>query len=162
MGNGIKFILDFPGLESDELEQLVDGIGEIKRNVNHFDWTINPFNEKKLNEFKVCQSNTVLMDSTENTIYLHQPSELKFLRDAVNKSGLFNLLSLDGSKPIFEAIRNRLKAVFDRLKQKREVYIFAAHRNAPKSIRYCSEVGIKVIALVDNNILDIIIYIIFY
>lgn len=153
MYSGIKFVLDFPGLEHDELEKLISGIGEIKKYSDFFEWIVNPLDESHLKEFRVCQSDAALKNSTENTIYLRQISALKFLRDSVfNNDGLFKLLSLDGSKSVIDGLRHRLQAIFDQINQAREVYIFAAHRNAPKSIRYCTDVGIKVIALVDNDV----------
>ena len=153
MCSGIKFFLHFPGLELDQLEGLVSGVGEIKKHADYFEWIVNPLNESHLNEFRVFQSDTPLMNTTENAIYLQQISALRFLRDSVVKnSGLFKLLSLNDSKSVIDAVSNRLQALLARLTQVREVYIFAAHRNAPKSIRYCADIGIKVMALVDNDI----------
>lgn len=154
MHSGIRFILDFPEIERYQLEQLVKGLGEINKQGDRFEWLINPFNSHQVNEFRICQSDNALIGSTKNTIYLQKISALNFLRESVfNDDGLFKLLSLDGSRSVLDGVHKRLHEIFDRLNQIREVYIFAAHRNAPKSIRYCSDVGIKVIALVDNDVL---------
>jgi FkbM family methyltransferase len=104
----------------------------------------------KVNTSVSVKCTNELLQGLGDAVHVREVADLEHLSGIVPGSGIYQLLCASHDE-IIERIQRRLHWFSSKVLADEGVYIFAAHRNAVKCIRYCEKIGITIAGLLDND-----------
>jgi FkbM family methyltransferase len=150
MSGRLTLRLEWPGLEKSDLERMSNGRGTVRTNVAGLEWVLPLECDLQDASFAVRPAE-LPMSGDADAIYVRSLGDLSRMGSIAPGGGLHRLLCATDPATIVGNIEARLRAFKERLSGDNAVYIFGAHRNAVKGIRYCRQLGIGVAGLIDND-----------
>lgn len=151
MNGKLRLRFEWPGLTGDALEGILGDSGGISESYDGLYWTLALGAEDGTLEVPVRQAEFPLARGTD-AIYLRELADVHHLVTLLPNGGIQNLLRAPDARTVLARLDARLARFRERLAREGRVYVFAAHRNAIKCVRYCQQLGIELVAFVDNDI----------
>ena len=150
MNGQLKLKFEWPNLAEGDLSKVAAGLGTIVETDSGVQWIL-PLGCDGT-ELEVVVRNTPLpLSADSGAVHVRKLEDLKHLVSLSPGGGIQRLLQANDSLAVSDAIDVRLSRFRDRLTQENKVYVFAAHRNAAKCVRYCQGLGLDVAAFIDND-----------
>lgn len=150
MSGHLTLRFEWPGLERGTLQRLGNGRGTIRTDDAALEWILPLECDIPGASFAVRPADFPLRGERD-AIYVRSLEDVRHIASIVPGGGLHRLLCAADATEIVGRIEARLRPFKERLANNNEVYIFGAHRNAAKCIRYCQQLGIAVAGLIDND-----------
>lgn len=150
MNGKLRLRIEWPGLTVDALAGVLGDSEGISESYDGLYWTLVLGAEDSVLEVPVRQAKLPLACGTD-AIYLRELADLRHLVTLPPNGGMQNLLRAPNAHAVLAGLDARLARFRERLASEGRVYIFAAHRNAVKCVRYCQQLGIEIVAFVDND-----------
>lgn len=150
MNKWLKLKFEWPGLTKDDLVRATKGYGTFADGDPCLEWTLPLDCRGGISDVVIRQSQFPLRDDSED-IHVRNLDDLKHFVAMRPDGGLHRLLRATDATTITDSIDARLGRFRDRLTPGQKVYIFAAHRNAAKCVRYCQDLGLDVAGFIDND-----------
>ena len=151
MNGTLRLRFEWPGLTADVLARVLGNSVGISESDNGLFWSLALGAEDCALELPVRQVEFPLTCSSD-AICLRDLADLRHLVTLVPNGGIRKLLCTPDAQSVLVGLDARLARFRDRLARKCEVYVFAANRNAAKCVHYCRQMGIDIVAFVDNDI----------
>ncbi len=142
--------IEWPDLSKDDLVRATGGIGAVSECESQLHWNLPLPGQTEVRPITVRRSDSPLA-SSRDAICVRNLADLRHLATMSPDGGLYRLLHESDVSTVLDELDAQLRPLGDRLRTGTGVYIFGAHRNAVKCVRYCNELGIKIAGLVDND-----------
>ncbi|HQC80783.1 MAG TPA: FkbM family methyltransferase [Accumulibacter sp.] len=149
MNGQLKLRFEWPGLTIGDLVKVVNGCGTLVEDSGLY-WFLPLDGEGGEIEIVVRHSPRPLCAGSA-ALHVRNLQDLGHLSSLPIGGGIQRLLQAVDAVEVLTQIDTRLERLRDRLAKQEKVYIFAAHRNAAKCVRYCRELGHEVAAFIDND-----------
>ena len=150
MNGKLRLRFEWPGLAAEALADVLGNSDGISESDDGLYWTLVLGVEDSVLEVPARQAELPLACGTD-AIYLRELTDLRHLVALPPNGGVQNLLRAPDACAVLAVLDARLARFRERLAREGRVYVFAAHRNAVKCVRYCQQLGIELVAFVDND-----------
>lgn len=150
MNGTLRLRFEWPGLTADALACVLGDRVGISTSDDVLFWSLALGAEERVLELPVRQAEFPLTCSSD-AICLRDLADLRHLVSLAPNGGICKLLRAPDAQSVLAGLDARLARFRDRLAREGKVYVFAAHRNAVKCVHYCQQLGIDLIAFVDND-----------
>lgn len=150
MNGTIRLRFDWPGLAKNDLSKVVTGHGTVVEGGSGFQWIL-PLGGDGSELDVVVRYAPLPLQAGSDAIYVRNVEDLRYLGSLRHEGGIRKMLQAINATEVTESIDTRLSRFRDRLAREGRAYIFTAHRNAAKCVRYCQGLGIEVAAFIDND-----------
>jgi FkbM family methyltransferase len=150
MNSLLKLKFEWPGLSKDDLVQVVQDHGIVEEGRSCLEWTLPLGCQVRVPEVIVRHAPFPLQDDS-GAINVRALNDLRKLVSIRPEGGLHRLLCAVDVTTVTNGIEARLRSLRNQLSGTKGVYVFAAHRNAAKCVRYCQQLGFEVVGFIDND-----------
>lgn len=149
MNGQLRLRFEWPGLTKGDLVKVAHGRGAIVDD-SGLQWLL-PL-DGECGELEVVVRHTEYpLRAGSAALYVRNLDDLRHLGSLPAAGGIRRLLQAANAAQIAASIDARLARFRDRLTREKTAYVFAAHRNAAKCVRYCRDLGVEVAAFIDND-----------
>lgn len=143
-----RLLIEITGVEASDISNLMEGkVTALKRD-RYIECALPWIAET--GEIIVRQADFPLQ-SNDGAIYVRNLNVVKKFASFPPGGGIIKLLGKTTYANVLAELECRLHDIRKLLETDKNVYIFAAHRNAEKCVRYCETLGINIAGFIDND-----------